>query len=87
MSEVNTKVTDLVDYWVSVSTDNLLDLEIKMPSEVYKQLNSYIQELHDVNEEIDISGVQGAVEDAQYSLESALSELQTALSEIDYLER
>tara|TARA_R110002020_G_scaffold49476_2_gene140735 strand:- start:2847 stop:3110 length:264 start_codon:yes stop_codon:yes gene_type:complete len=87
MSEVNIKVTDLVDYWVSVSTDNLLDLEFTMPKDVYVQLNSYIQALHDVNEEIDISGVQGAVEDAQYSLESALSELQTALSEIDYLDR
>jgi len=84
LSQLNDSVTELANFWEELVKEHEADaLEEMLPTDVFTQLNAYIAELENYNEEIDVDQIISEIEDAQSQLQDLESTLQDALNSMD----
>ena len=87
MSDLNDSVAELTNFWDGLHREDatLTDkLEELLGKEKTDQLNSYIQEIENYNDEIDVDSLINDMEEARYQLdniESVIRDAQNALDE------
>ena len=90
MSQLNDSVADLANFWDELHREDVnltLKLEELLGTEKYEQLQAYIQELENYNDEIDVDSALSEIQEARYqldNLESAISDAMNALDEAEY---
>jgi len=86
MSQLNDSVTELANFWDDLHREDQTltsKLEGLLGKETTDQLNAYIQELENYNDEVDVDGLINEMEEARYQLDNLESAVQDALSAID----
>jgi hypothetical protein len=86
MNDLNHAVEELANFWDELhrEDDNLTaKLEELFGKEKTDQLNVYIQEIENYNDEIDVDSIISDMEEARYQLESVESYVNDAMSAID----
>jgi len=86
MNDLNHAVEELANFWDELhrEDDNLTEkLEELFGKEKTDQLNVYIQEIENYNDEIDVDSIISDMEEARYQLESVESYVNDAMSAID----
>ena len=86
MNDLNHAVEELANFWDGLhrEDDNLTEkLEELFGKEKTDQLNVYIQEIENYNDEIDVDSIISDMEEARYQLESVESYVNDAMSAID----
>ena len=87
MSNLNDVATNLVDYWQGLNeTDSTVNISQILPEKVFNQLNVYMTQLNNVNEEMDVTTVISYCEDVVNQLADAISCAEYALSEAEGLQ-
>ena len=90
MSQLNDSVADLANFWDELHREDVnltLKLEELLGTEKSEQLQTYIQELENYNDEIDVDSALSDIQEARYqldNLESAISDAMIALDEAEY---
>ena len=86
MSQLNDSVAELANFWDGLhrEDENLADkLEGLLGKEITEQLNSYIQEIENYNDEIDVDSLINDMEEARYQIDNIEGQIHDALSAID----
>ena len=86
MNDLNHAVEELANFWDELhrEDDNLTaKLEELFGKEKTDQLNVYIQEIENYNDEIDVDSIISDMEEARYQLESIEAYVNDAMSAID----
>ena len=86
MSQLNDSVTELANFWSELHRENetlATELESLLGTETTNQLMTYIQEIEDYNEEIDVDSLINDMEEARYQIDNIESQIHDALSAID----
>ena len=90
MSQLNDSVADLANFWDELHREDVnltLKLEELLGTEKSEQLQAYIQELENYNDEIDVDSALSEIQEARYqldNLDSAISDAMNALDEAEY---
>ena len=86
MNDLNHAVEELANFWDELhrEDDNLTaKLEELFGKEKTDQLNVYIQEIENYNDEIDVDSIISDMEEARYQLESVEAYVNDAMTAID----
>ena len=86
MSQLNDSVSELTYFWDELHREdtNLTDkLEELLGKEKTDQLASYIQEVENYNDEIDVDSLINEMEEARYQLENLEGQVQEAMNYLD----
>ena len=86
MNDLNNSVDELVRFWDDLHREdsNLTDkLEELLGKDSNDQLQAYIREIENYNEEVDVDAVISEMEEARYQLENLESAIQDAMNSID----
>ncbi len=86
MSQLNDSVAELANFWDDLHRKDAnltLKLEELLGVEQSEQLQTYIQELENYNNEMDVDSLINEMEDARYQLDQLESAIQDALNSID----
>ena len=86
MSQLNDSVSELANFWDELHREdsNLADkLEGLLGKEKTDQLSSYIQEIENYNDEIDVDSIISDMEEARYQLDSMESTIRDAMTALD----
>ena len=86
MNDLNNAVQELTYFWDELhrEDENLtVRLEELLGKEKTDQLNVYIQEIENYNDEIDVDSIINDMEEARYQLESIESYVNDAMSALD----
>jgi len=90
MSNLNDNVTELANFWDDLHREDdqlTAKLEELLGKDTTDQLNTYIQELENSNDEVDVDSIINDIQEARYqldNLESAISDAQRALDDAEY---
>ena len=87
MNDLNHAVEELANFWDELhrEDDNLTaKLEELFGKEKTDQLNVYIQEIENYNEEIDVDNIINEIDEARSHLEDVVSTAQDAINSLDY---
>ena len=86
MSQLNDSVSDLANFWDELHREDVnltLKLEELLGTEKSEQLQAYIQELENYNDEIDVDSALSDIQEARYHLDNLESYIADALSALD----
>ena len=86
MSDLNDSVAELTNFWDGLHREDatLTDkLEELLGKETTDQLNSYIQEIENYNDEIDVDSIISDMEEARYQLDNLDGIVRDAMSALD----
>ena len=86
MSQLNDSVSDLANFWDELHREDVnltLKLEELLGTEKSEQLQAYIQELENYNDEIDVDSALSDIQEARYQLDNLESYIADALSALD----
>jgi|TARA_R110000824_G_scaffold108766_5_gene256105 hypothetical protein len=86
MSQLNDSVAELANFWDDLHREDAnltLKFEELLGTEKSEQLQAYIQELENYNDEVDVDGLINEMEEARYQLDNLESAVQDALNAID----
>ena len=86
MSQLNDSVADLANFWDELHREDVnltLKLEELLGTEKSEQLQAYIQELENYNDEIDVDSALSDIQEARYQLDNLESYIADALSALD----
>jgi len=86
MSDLNDSVAELTNFWDELhrEDENLTArLEELLGKEKTDQLNVYIQEIENYNEEIDVDSIISDMEEARYQLDNLDGVIRDAMSALD----
>ena len=86
MSQLNDSVAELANFWNDLHRENETlanELESLLGTETTNQLMTYIQEIEDYNEEIDVDSLINDMEEARYQIDNIEGQIHEALSAID----
>ena len=84
MSQLNESVSEFAQWWTElVKEHEAKELEAMLPKDAFKQLDAYVNELENYNEEIDVDQIISEIEDARSQLEDLESTLQDAINNLD----
>ena len=86
MSQLNDSVAELTLFWGDLHRENKTlaeELESLLGTETTNQLMTYIQEIEDYNDEIDVDSLINDMEEARYQIDNIESQIHDALSAID----
>ena len=86
MSDLNDSVAELTNFWDGLHREDatLTDkLEELLGKEKTDQLNSYIQEIENYNDEVDVDSLISEMEEARYQLDNLEGVIQDAMNAID----
>ena len=86
MSQLNDSVSELTYFWDELHREdtNLTDkLEELLGKDNTEQLNAYIQELENYNDEIDVDSIISDMEEARYQLDNLDGVIRDAMSALD----
>lgn len=86
MSQLNDSVAELANFWNDLHRKNETlanELESLLGTETTNQLMTYIQEIEDYNDEIDVDSLINDMEEARYQIDNIESQIHDALSAID----
>ena len=86
MSQLNDSVSDLAHFWDELHREDVnltLKLEELLGTEKSEQLQTYIQELENYNDEIDVDSALSDIQEARYQLDNLESYIADALSALD----
>lgn len=86
MNDLNNSVDELVRFWDDLHREdsNLTNkLEELLGKDSNDQLQAYIREIENYNEEVDVDAVISEMEEARYQLENLESAIQDAMNSID----
>jgi len=89
MSQLNDSVAELANFWEDLHREDVdltLKLEELLGTEKSEQLQGYISELENYNDEIDVDTALNEIQDARYQLESIESAIQDAVNALDTAE-
>jgi len=87
MTELNNAVEELTNFWDELHTEDTAlteKLEELFGKEKTDQLNVYIQEIENYNEEIDVDNIINEIDEARSHLEDVVSTAQDAINSLDY---
>jgi len=86
MSQLNDSVAELANFWNDLHRENetlATELESLLGTETTNQLMTYIQEIEDYNEEIDVDSLINDMEEARYQLDNIESVIRDAQNALD----
>ena len=86
MSDLNDSVAELTNFWDGLHREDatLTDkLEELLGKEKTDQLNAYIQEIENYNDEIDVDSIINDMEEARYQLDNLEGVIRDAQSALD----
>ena len=86
MSDLNDSVAELTNFWDGLHREDttLTDkLEELLGKEKTDQLNSYIQEIENYNDEIDVDSIISDMEEARYQLDNLDGVIRDAMNALD----
>ena len=86
MSQLNDSVSELTYFWDNLHREDatLADkLEELLGKEKTDQLNSYIQEIENYNDEIDVDSIISDMEEARYQLDNLDGVIRDAMNALD----
>ena len=86
MSQLNDSVAELATFWNDLHRENETlanELESLLGTETTNQLMTYIQEIEDYNEEIDVDSLINDMEEARYQLDNIESVIWDAQNALD----
>lgn len=86
MSQLNDSVAELATFWNDLHRENETlanELESLLGTETTNQLMTYIQEIEDYNDEIDVDSLINDMEEARYQIDNIEGQIHDALSAID----
>ena len=86
MSQLNDSVAELANFWNDLHRKNETlanELESLLGTETTNQLMTYIQEIEDYNDEIDVDSLINDMEEARYQIDNIEGQIHDALSAID----
>ena len=86
MSQLNDSLSDLANFWDELHREDVnltLKLEELLGTEKSEQLQAYIQELENYNDEIDVDSALSDIQEARYQLDNLESYIADALSALD----
>ena len=86
MSQLNDSVAELANFWNDLHRANetlTKELESLLGTETTNQLMTYIQEIEDYNDEIDVDSLINDMEEARYQIDNIEGQIHDALSAID----
>ena len=86
MSDLNDSVAELTNLWEGLHREDATlteKLEELLGKETTEQLNSYIQELENYNDEIDVDSIISDMEEARYQLDNLDGVIRDAMSALD----
>ena len=89
MSQLNDSVAELANFWDDLHREDVnltLKLEELLGTEKSEQLQAYIQELENYNDEIDVDTALNEIAEARYQLENLESAIQDAHQALDSAE-
>ena len=89
MSQLNDSVAELANFWDDLHREDVnltLKLEELLGTEKSEQLQAYIQELENYNDEIDVDSALNEIAEARYQLENLESTFQDAHQALDSAE-
>lgn len=89
MSQLNDSVQELTYFWDELHREdaNLTDkLEELLGKDTTDQLNAYIQEIENYNDEIDVDSALNEIQEARYQLDNLESAIQDAVNALDEAE-
>ena len=86
MSQLNDSVSELAGFWDELHREDATlaaKLEELLGKEPSEQLNSYIEELENYNDEIDVDSIINDMEEARYQLDNIESVIRDAQNALD----
>ena len=86
MSQLNDSVAELANFWDNLHRENetlAKELESLLGTETTNQLMTYIQEIEDYNDEIDVDSLINDMEEARYQLDNIESVIRDAQNALD----
>ena len=86
MSQLKDSVYDQANFWDELHREDVnltLKLEELLGTEKSEQLQAYIQELENYNDEIDVDSALSDIQEARYQLDNLESYIADALSALD----
>ena len=86
MSQLNDSVAELATFWNDLHRENETlanELESLLGTETTNQLMTYIQEIEDYNDEIDVDSLINDMEEARYQLDNIESVIRDAQNALD----
>ena len=86
MSDLNNSVAELANFWDGLHREDatLTDkLEELLGKDNTEQLNAYIQEIENYNDEVDVDSLISEMEEARYQLDNLEGVIQDAMNAID----
>ena len=89
MSQLNDSVAELANFWDDLHREDAnltLKFEELLGTEKSEQLQAYIQELENYNEEIDVDTALNEIQEARYQLDNLESAIQDAQQALDSAE-
>ena len=89
MSQLNDSVAELANFWDDLHREDAnftLKLEELLGTEKSEQLQSYIQEIENYNDEIDVDSALNEIQEARYQLDNLESAITDAVNALDQAE-
>ena len=89
MSNLNDSVAELANFWDDLHREDAnltLKLEELLGTEKSEQLQSYIQEIENYNDEIDVDSALNEIQEARYQLDNLESAIADAVNALDSAE-
>jgi len=89
MSNLNDSVAELANFWDDLHREDAnftLKLEELLGTEKSEQLQSYIQEIENYNDEIDVDSALNEIQEARYQLDNLESAITDAVNALDQAE-
>jgi len=86
MSNLNDSVAELANFWDDLHREDAnftLKLEELLGTEKSEQLQTYIQEIENYNDEVDVDSLISEMEEARYQLDNLEGVIQDAMNAID----
>ena len=86
MSNLNDSVAELVNFWDDLHREDVnltLKLEELLGTEKSEQLQTYIQEIENYNDEPDIDSIISDMEEARYQLDNLDGVIRDAMNALD----
>ena len=86
MSQLNDSVSELTYFWDDLHREDVnltLKLEELLGTEKSEQLQTYIQEIENYNDEVDVDSLISEMEEARYQLDNLEGVIQDAMNAID----
>ena len=86
MSDLNNSVAELANFWDDLHREDAnftLKLEELLGTEKSEQLQTYIHEIENYNDEVDVDSLISEMEEARYQLDNLEGVIQDAMNAID----